>query len=162
MSSMKEFDNSPFNLDCPGPEDLNTIYRNFSPYLYPFIIEFCILIVGIFYMMWANINRCPKKLSASGHHGHHGHSSPSGSHNHNGGLGTHIYPSLGSIPEETDKETDLAGNDAAVPRAPPSEISEHCKNTAEHENEYKSNIVVHADCHAASRGLFCKNFRIFN
>lgn len=29
---------------CPGPEALNTIYMNFSPYLYPFIIEFCIYI----------------------------------------------------------------------------------------------------------------------
>lgn len=44
---------------------LNTIHRQFSPYLYPFIIEYCILIVGIWYMMWANINHCPRKLHAN-------------------------------------------------------------------------------------------------
>lgn len=31
-------------LKCPGPEELNSIFRTFSPYLYPFVIEFCILI----------------------------------------------------------------------------------------------------------------------
>lgn len=60
---------------CQGPYTLNYIHRNISPYLYPFIIEFCILIVGIWYMIWANINHCPKKLSAPGHghNEHHGH-----------------------------------------------------------------------------------------
>lgn len=46
---------------------LNTIHRQFSPYLYPFIIEYCILVVGIWYMMWANINHCPKKLAGLEH-----------------------------------------------------------------------------------------------
>ena len=31
-------------IECPAPEMLNSIYRNFSPYLYPFVIEFCILV----------------------------------------------------------------------------------------------------------------------
>lgn len=31
-------------IECPAPEMLNTIYRQFSPYLYPFVIEFCILV----------------------------------------------------------------------------------------------------------------------
>ncbi|XP_053699297.1 proton channel OtopLc-like [Sabethes cyaneus] len=57
---------------CPGPEDLNTILTTFSPYLYPFVIEFNILIVGLLYMIYANINRCPKKLSVKGHAGHGG------------------------------------------------------------------------------------------
>ncbi|XP_058443308.1 proton channel OtopLc-like [Malaya genurostris] len=56
---------------CPGPEDLNAILTTFSPYLYPFVIEFNILIVGLLYMIYANINRCPKKHSVKGHgHGH--------------------------------------------------------------------------------------------
>lgn len=133
-----------FTLDCPGPEDLNTIYRNFAPYLYPFIIEFCILIVGIFYMMWANINHCPKKLSAGGHHGHGHHDS--GHHNSN----STPFTSLGSIPEEGNH---LPAN-GGVHHSPPSEISDHCKNLHEHDNQYKSSIVVYADCHASSRGLF--------
>ncbi|XP_038105416.1 proton channel OtopLc-like [Culex quinquefasciatus] len=61
---------------CPGPEDLNAILNTFSPYLYPFVIEFNILIVGLLYMIYANINSCPKKLSAKGHSGGgHGHGS---------------------------------------------------------------------------------------
>ncbi|XP_055551304.1 proton channel OtopLc-like [Wyeomyia smithii] len=59
-------------LICPGPEDLNTVLTTFSPYLYPFVIEFNILIVGLLYMIYANINRCPKKLSVKGHAGHGG------------------------------------------------------------------------------------------
>lgn len=56
---------------CEGPDSMNFIHENISPYLYPFVIEFCILIVGIFYMMWGNISHCPKKYSALGHdHGH--------------------------------------------------------------------------------------------
>ncbi|CRK99967.1 CLUMA_CG013262, isoform A [Clunio marinus] len=134
-------------VECPGPEDLNTIYRNFAPYLYPFIIEFCILIVGIFYMIWANINHCPKKLSASGHdHGGHG----SDSHNHNNAADSNQFTSLGSIPEEGDG----TANGGVIHRPPPSETSDHCRNLMEHDNQYKTNVVVYADCHAASRGLF--------
>lgn len=131
-----------FTLDCPGPDDLNTIYRNIAPYLYPFIIEFCILIVGIFYMIWANINHCPKKLSASGH----GHGSHNGSHGHNDAT---QFASLTSIPEEGHHHQPN-GHAAHAP----SEVSDHCNNLVEHEYEYKSQMVVYADCHAASRGLF--------
>ncbi|XP_058823887.1 proton channel OtopLc-like [Topomyia yanbarensis] len=68
-------------LICPGPEDLNAILTTFSPYLYPFVIEFNILIVGLLYMIYANINRCPKKLSTKGHGGHgHGHGSTHSGH----------------------------------------------------------------------------------
>lgn len=140
-----------FSADCPGQEDLNTIYRNFAPYLYPFIIEFCILIVGIFYMIWANINHCPKKLSASGH-GHDNHGSPQ----HGNSLETNNFTSLGSIPEEGQ----FPSGRGAAHNAPPSEVSDHCNNLVEHEYEYKSSIVVYADCHAASRGLFGKYFFI--
>jgi Otopetrin len=133
------------SLECPGPEDLNTIYRNFAPYLYPFIIEFCILIVGIFYMIWSNINHCPKKL-ASAKHAHDSH----GSHHGNGRDST-LFTSLGPIPEDG-----FMPSGSIVQHAPPSE-SEYCKIPMEHENQYKSNIVVYADCHASSRGLFGKS-----
>lgn len=61
------------DFECFGPDELNYVHRTVSPYLYPFIIEFNILIVGIWYMIWANISHCPKKLSAPGHGHHHGH-----------------------------------------------------------------------------------------
>lgn len=54
-------------IDCAKFNALNTIHQRFSPYLYPFIIEYCILVVGIWYMMWANINRCPRKISSTAH-----------------------------------------------------------------------------------------------
>lgn len=140
-----------FTIECPGPDDLNTIYRNFAPYLYPFIIEFCILIVGIFYMIWANINHCPKKLSASGHAGHGGHSAHQ---SHGSGMNGHNYPSLGSLGSIAE-ESNMHPKGVAAHHAPPSEVSDHCNNLMEHDNQYKSNIVVYADCHAASRGLLC-------
>ncbi|XP_065077097.1 proton channel OtopLc-like [Ochlerotatus camptorhynchus] len=70
---------------CPGPEELNDILTTFSPYLYPFVIEFNILIVGLLYMIYANINRCPKKLSTKGHSGHgQGHGSQKSVHTNDG------------------------------------------------------------------------------
>lgn len=69
----EEYENVSVNEECRGPDALNYIHRNISPYLYPFVIEYCILIVGIFYMIWGNISHCPKKFSALGHHGSHGH-----------------------------------------------------------------------------------------
>jgi hypothetical protein len=132
--------------ECPGSEDLNTIRRMISPYLYPFVIEFCILIVGIFYMMWANINHCPKKLSAQGHHGH-------GDEHGNSNHASHTaLTNLASIKEENHHGPANGGLHRA--NSFRSESSEHCNNLVDHDNEYKSSIVVHADCHASSRGLF--------
>lgn len=31
---------------------------------------------------------------------------------------------------------------------------EHCGTTTEHENDYKSHMVVNANCHASMRGMF--------
>ncbi|XP_059616510.1 proton channel OtopLc-like [Phlebotomus argentipes] len=106
-------------IKCPGPEELNNIFRNFSPYLYPFVIEFCILIAGIYYIIWANISQCPKKHSAAGHH--------DDPHDH------HDQKHMGN------------GADDSV------STYDHCVN---HDINFKSHIVVHADCHSASRGLF--------
>lgn len=94
-------------------------------------------------MVWSNINHCPKKLSASGHHGNTAHSQ------HNGlGTASH-YPSLHSIPEETHKASNVNEH-----HRPTSSESDHCDHMHEHENHFKSNIIVYADCHAANRGLF--------
>lgn len=99
-------------------------------------------------MIWSNINHCPKKLSASGHGHHDSH------HNSQQNVSTKFdslpFTSLSAIPEEQHHSKENGGMNHGAP----SEISEHCKNLVDHDNEYKSNIVVHADCHAASRGLF--------
>nr|CAI5842293.1 unnamed protein product [Callosobruchus analis] len=41
-------------------QSMRTIYKDFSPYLYPFSVEFSILVVGVLYMMWQNIAMCNK------------------------------------------------------------------------------------------------------
>lgn len=90
-------------------------------------------------MIYANINHCPKKLSAQSHHHQH-----SGSHENNH---HHSGNHLGTVTEEHHKH-DHHHNST------PSETSDHCKTLVTHENDYKSSIVVYADCHASSRGLF--------
>lgn len=108
-------------------------------------------------MIWSNINHCPKKLSASGHHGHHhneSHSNSNSQPNTSTKFDSMPFTSLTSIPEENHHHQNNHLQNGGVGVGAPSEISEHCKNLVDHDNEYKSNIVVHADCHAASRGLF--------
>lgn len=52
--------------DCGKSIALNAVHHKFAPYLYPFVIEYCILIVGIYCNIYANINQCPrKKLNAN-------------------------------------------------------------------------------------------------
>lgn len=128
---------------CHRPDVLNFIHRNISPYLYPFIIEFCILIVGIFYMMWANISHCPRKFSALGH----------SDEEHGGRSDMH------GVNMEGDGMQAVVGEvvkvDAGKAMSSSSHASdEHCDNTTEHDNQYKSTNVVFADCHASNRGMF--------
>lgn len=111
---------------CPGPEDLNAILTYFSPYLYPFVIEFNILIVGLLYMIFANINRCPKKLSAKGHKG----------------LGSH-----GSQKSFHGSQKSIHVDDDSV-------CSESQDILADHDTEVKGKMIIYGDCHASSRGLF--------
>ncbi|CAG9858622.1 unnamed protein product [Phyllotreta striolata] len=39
-------------------ETTKRIYRDISPYLYPFSVEYSILVVGILILVWQNINKC--------------------------------------------------------------------------------------------------------
>ncbi|XP_050300202.1 proton channel OtopLc-like isoform X2 [Anthonomus grandis grandis] len=52
-------------------DELNVIYQNFSPYLYPFSVEYSILVVGIIYIVWINIGLCAPKENDHDEH-HHG------------------------------------------------------------------------------------------
>ncbi|KAF7272961.1 hypothetical protein GWI33_014293 [Rhynchophorus ferrugineus] len=83
-------------------DELNVLYQNYSPYLYPFSVEYSILVVGILYIVWVNIGLCA---------------------------------SSNAFDEE------LHDDD---PR--------ECKNYKPIEAE--SNVSIHADCHAANKGLF--------
>ncbi|GBP35858.1 Proton channel OtopLc [Eumeta japonica] len=99
-----------YNENCIGSSTVTAIFQNVSPYLYPFSVEFNILIVGIFYIIWHNIGECEK---------------------------------------ETDDNDDNYTNSSL------DETNTLCKiPTASEENDYTSNFVIHADCHASNRGLF--------
>ncbi|KAJ8952073.1 hypothetical protein NQ318_010983 [Aromia moschata] len=48
-----------FTTACENADQtLKTIYTDYSPYLYPFSVEFSILVVGILYLVWQNIAMC--------------------------------------------------------------------------------------------------------
>ncbi|XP_058063545.1 proton channel OtopLc-like [Anopheles bellator] len=122
-------------IDCPGPEELNQVLASFSPYLYPFVIEFNILIVGLLYMIYANISKCPKKITVRGHRGGGGHHS----HSHS---------------VHSDRELPKVAGGSVLEYDGRSECSEHCGDTLDHEAQVKSRLIVYGDCQHASRGLF--------
>nr|XP_049697006.1 proton channel OtopLc [Helicoverpa armigera] len=97
-----------YNPNCNSTAAISSIYENFSPYLYPFNVEFNILIVAIYYIIWSNIGNCDNEDS----------------------------------------------NNSEINSS--SEDNYHlCKiPTANEDNDFTSNIVIYADCHASNRGLF--------
>ncbi|CAG9090885.1 unnamed protein product [Plutella xylostella] len=95
-----------YNEECTGSKAVASIYENFSPYLYPFTVEFNILIVAVYYIIWTNIGSC-------------------------------------DYDDEEDVNISL-GDTKSVCKIP----------TAAEENDFSSNIVIYADCHASNRGLF--------
>lgn len=99
-----------FNKNCIGNDAITSIYQNFSPYLFPFTVEFNILIVGIYFIVWSHIGSCSK---------------------------------------DSDENDDVFTNSSVY------ENNTVCKiPTASEENDFTSNFVIHADCHASNRGLF--------
>lgn len=106
-------------------------------------------------MMWANINHCPKKHSGHGHGNNHGsHIDLHSSSSQNKLVPNHSFSNLHTIAEEHHRP-----NGNLVHHRPPSVASDHCNNLFDHDSsEYKSTIVVYADCHASSRGLFGKKY----
>ncbi|KAJ8726943.1 hypothetical protein PYW08_015340 [Mythimna loreyi] len=96
-----------YNPECNSSAAINSIYENFSPYLYPFNVEFNILIVAIYYIIWNNIGNCDNEDNSS------------------------------DVNSDSDDNYHMC-------RLP----------TANEDNDFTSNIVIYADCHASNRGLF--------
>ncbi|XP_075972823.1 proton channel OtopLc-like [Anticarsia gemmatalis] len=96
-----------YNPNCIGSAAINSIYENFSPYLYPFSVEFNILIVAVYYIIWSNIGNCDNEDNSS----------------------------------EVNSDVDDHYHMCRIP-------------TANEDNDFTSNIVIYADCHASNRGLF--------
>ncbi|KOB67643.1 putative otopetrin [Operophtera brumata] len=95
-----------YNENCTGSKAISSIVENFSPYLFPFSVEFNILIVAIYYIIWSNIGNCDN--------------------------------------DDTSSETTSTFDENFICKIP----------TANEDNDFTSNIVIHADCHASNRGLF--------
>lgn len=114
-------------IACPGPDALNTVFQNFSPYLYPFIIEFCILMAGIFYMMWSNISKCPRKDGCSD---------------------PLIYGSDQFFEYHDLVPTHHTHEDGTV------SFTETVRNRSVHEINNQQNNVIYLDCQGANRGVF--------
>lgn len=102
--------------------------------------------------VWAHINHCPKKLSAAGH----GHGQSHGGNHHES---SSQFPSLNSIPEDSEAPHGYAGH-----HAPSESASDHCKHLFEHDDQYKNNIVVNAisTCLVASlfKNIFFRSTQI--
>ncbi|KAL0839499.1 hypothetical protein ABMA28_016205 [Loxostege sticticalis] len=97
-----------YNRHCDDSTALTNIRSNFSPYLYPFTVEFNILVVAIYYIIWCNVGHCANAEAAG---------------------------------SEDSNSLDDAATMCRIP-------------TAHEDNDFTSNIVIHADCHASNRGLF--------
>lgn len=52
--------------DCGKSNALNAINRQFAPYLYPFVIEYCILVVATCCKVYENIGHCKRKQQSFG------------------------------------------------------------------------------------------------
>ncbi|XP_068627846.1 proton channel OtopLc-like [Battus philenor] len=96
-----------YNEHCQGSAAISSVFESLSPYLYPFSVEFNILIVAVYYIIWSNIGHCSNDL------------------------------------ENSESSSTLEEN-YSVCKIP----------TASEENDFTSNMVIYADCHASNRGLF--------
>ncbi|KAI8440151.1 hypothetical protein MSG28_001547 [Choristoneura fumiferana] len=97
-----------YNEECVGSTTIMGVIESFSPYLYPFSVEFNILIVAIYYIIWSCIGNCENEDT-----------------------------------NNTDGTSSI-GDHNTVCQIP----------TANEDNDFTSNIVIYADCHASNRGMF--------
>lgn len=51
--------------DCGKSNVFHAINRQFAPYLYPFVIEYCILMVAMCCHLYENIGHCTQKLQSN-------------------------------------------------------------------------------------------------
>lgn len=122
-------------LACPGPDSLNTVFKNFSPYLYPFVIEFSILMAGIFFMMWSNISKCPRKEECSNEPLLYG--------------SDQFFEFHDLVPTHHTHEEGGVGDSGGTVS-----LSEQLRNRSAHETHNQRNNVIYLDCQGANRGVF--------
>ncbi|KAJ1530390.1 hypothetical protein ONE63_005299 [Megalurothrips usitatus] len=112
--------------ECRGSTQLSTVLDSLSPYLYPFTIEYSILVVGVLFVIWQNIGNCSNTAQDEAADGDQ-------RGNHSSAASTTSGSSSTS-----------RGSTASLCRPPPMSP----------QSGFVSNVVLHADCHSANKGLF--------
>lgn len=130
----------PDSYACAQNTLLTTKSMNALPYLYPFTIEYNLLLASTFLSLYFNIGKV-------GHKG-------------NGAGGCHYAPDCSA---STSIGIGGAGSSVSNYHNKHSDNSSSVTKAIDHVNdkelgEYKSNFVVNADCHSANKGLFCGFF----
>ncbi|KAG8222680.1 hypothetical protein J437_LFUL015877 [Ladona fulva] len=153
---LKFLNGSSYTSDyCHGSSHLATIFENFSPYLYPFTIEYSILVVGVLFIIWQNIGGCKKynlPINCCLVH--------TDITNSRINIESRRCSSV-SIGEAYTQGDDTTSNFSRWHSR--GFIANQCKrgdcncgHPVSHctENVFSSNLVIHADCHSANKGLF--------
>ncbi|KAE8753242.1 hypothetical protein FOCC_FOCC000164 [Frankliniella occidentalis] len=110
--------------ECRASTQLSTVLDSLSPYLYPFTIEYSILVVGVLFVIWQNIGNCSNAVEEAAEA--------------DGKVSSAASTSSASSTASS------RGSTASLCRPPPMSP----------QSGFVSNVVLHADCHSANKGLF--------
>lgn len=125
----------PDSYACAQNTLLTTKSMNALPYLYPFTIEYNLLLAATFLSLYFNIGKIclPSEITCNNFRNY-SRMKPTRSSSSSPG-GSHF--------ESSDNSSAIRMRESGAERDP---------------GEYKSNFVVNADCHSANKGLFCGFF----
>lgn len=135
----------PDSYACAQNTLLTTKSMNALPYLYPFTIEYNLLLAATFLSLYFNVGKIGKLAKA------HEDCKPV--------YGPPLY--AGMFPQSAqDSSSTQTGSNDHLPGAfrTQSHGGQRSDEKEQHNGEYKSNFVVNADCHSANKGLFCGFF----
>lgn len=127
----------PESYACAQNTLLTTKSMNALPYLYPFTIEYNLLLAATFLSLYFNIGKI----------GSHGTNGCRPFTTHSGGLKTRLRSQQSSSLSNSPTSHHESSDNMSTAKAMRKDLG-----------EYKSNFVVNADCHSANKGLFCGFF----
>lgn len=145
----------PDSYACAQNTLLTTKSMNALPYLYPFTIEYNLLLAATFLSLYFNVGKIgpPGACLTCGPIAR--------------GTGAHskICTDSKEVPRKSRSTStsfagshlELSDNSSAINRPAPGD-HHHYDQATKDIGEYKSNFVVNADCHSANKGLFCGFF----
>lgn len=142
----------PDSYACAQNTLLTTKSMNALPYLYPFTIEYNLLLASTFLSLYFNIGKVGHKGNGAGSCNYTPDCSASTSIGIGGSDSTvSHYNNSNNIHNHHHHHHKHSDNSSSVTKA-----IDHVND--KEMGEYKSNFVVNADCHSANKGLFCGFF----